>query len=191
MVYSIEYGIIDQTGPFCQPQIAGCRGLCGVDGPATAEGAGPRPARLATRAQSRDSRSGGTLSPAGTSGDAASNRLAAPPRQFGLFVPRGYVARMRRGDPNDPLLRQVLPLGDELDRVGLHGRSGRRRRGPTLGRAAAQVRRPRAARSSPAPVRSIAATAFADTILTTKRRSRSPNGSRRSPRSRPTRRSTK
>lgn len=33
---------------------------------------------------------------------------------FGLLVPRGYLARMRRGDPADPLLRQVLPLGDEL-----------------------------------------------------------------------------
>src|SRR5262245_34643907 len=33
---------------------------------------------------------------------------------FGLFAPRGYVARMKLGDPADPLLRQVLPLGDEL-----------------------------------------------------------------------------
>jgi EF-P beta-lysylation protein EpmB len=37
--------------------------------------------------------------------------------QFPLFVPRGYVARMRPGDPADPLLRQVLPLGDELREV--------------------------------------------------------------------------
>ncbi len=29
---------------------------------------------------------------------------------FPLRVPRGFVARMRKGDPNDPLLRQVLPL---------------------------------------------------------------------------------
>ncbi len=36
--------------------------------------------------------------------------------QFPLRVPRGFVARMRRGDPNDPLLRQVLPVLDE-DRV--------------------------------------------------------------------------
>lgn len=34
-------------------------------------------------------------------------------RLFGLRVPRGYVARMRRGDPADPLLRQVLPLDAE------------------------------------------------------------------------------
>jgi EF-P beta-lysylation protein EpmB len=34
-------------------------------------------------------------------------------RQFPLFVPRGYVARMRPGDRHDPLLRQVLPLSDE------------------------------------------------------------------------------
>lgn len=47
-------------------------------------------------------------------------------RQFPLRVPRGFVARMRRGDPHDPLLRQVLPLDDEdrhvpgfgLDAVG-------------------------------------------------------------------------
>jgi EF-P beta-lysylation protein EpmB len=35
--------------------------------------------------------------------------------RFPLRVPRGYVARMQKGDPTDPLLRQVLPLGDELD----------------------------------------------------------------------------
>jgi EF-P beta-lysylation protein EpmB len=35
--------------------------------------------------------------------------------QFGLFAPRGYVARMKRSDVDDPLLRQVLPLGVELD----------------------------------------------------------------------------
>ncbi len=33
--------------------------------------------------------------------------------QFPLKVPRGFVARMRYGDRNDPLLRQVLPLVDE------------------------------------------------------------------------------
>ncbi len=32
---------------------------------------------------------------------------------FPLRVPRGFVGRMRRGDPNDPLLRQVLPLAAE------------------------------------------------------------------------------
>jgi len=35
-------------------------------------------------------------------------------RQFPLFVPRGYVARMAEGDPADPLLRQVLPLDAEV-----------------------------------------------------------------------------
>jgi len=34
-------------------------------------------------------------------------------RAFPLRVPRGFVARMRRGDPTDPLLRQVLPLAEE------------------------------------------------------------------------------
>lgn len=32
---------------------------------------------------------------------------------FRLRVPRGFVARMRPGDPDDPLLRQVLPLDAE------------------------------------------------------------------------------
>lgn len=35
-------------------------------------------------------------------------------RDFRLLVPRGYVARMCPGDPNDPLLLQVLPLADEM-----------------------------------------------------------------------------
>ena len=35
-------------------------------------------------------------------------------RRFRLRVPAGFVQRMHRGDPADPLLRQVLPLGDEL-----------------------------------------------------------------------------
>lgn len=33
---------------------------------------------------------------------------------FPLRVPESYVRRMRPGDPHDPLLRQVLPLDDEL-----------------------------------------------------------------------------
>ena len=37
---------------------------------------------------------------------------------FRLQVPRGFVRRMRRGDPDDPLLRQVLPLGEELEVCG-------------------------------------------------------------------------
>lgn len=44
----------------------------------------------------------------------AAERAAA---KFGLFVPRAFVRRMRRGDSNDPLLRQVLPLGEELSDV--------------------------------------------------------------------------
>ncbi len=34
--------------------------------------------------------------------------------QFPLRVPRGFVARMRHGDPTDRLLRQVLPLDEEM-----------------------------------------------------------------------------
>lgn len=33
---------------------------------------------------------------------------------FRLLVPHSYVARMQKGDWNDPLLRQVLPLDEEL-----------------------------------------------------------------------------
>lgn len=59
--------------------------------------------------------------------DALAARLSVPATaQFPLRVPRGFVARMRHGDPHDPLLRQVLPLDDEdrlvpgftLDAVG-------------------------------------------------------------------------
>lgn len=58
---------------------------------------------------------------------ALAERISDPAaRQFPLRVPRGFVARMRHGDPNDPLLRQVLPVleedhvvpGFELDAVG-------------------------------------------------------------------------
>lgn len=41
----------------------------------------------------------------------------APATGFGLLVPRGYVARMRHGDPHDPLLLQVLPQGQETLQV--------------------------------------------------------------------------
>lgn len=33
---------------------------------------------------------------------------------FPLLVPRAFLERMKPGDPDDPLLRQVLPLGAEL-----------------------------------------------------------------------------
>ena len=33
---------------------------------------------------------------------------------FALRVPRGFITRMRRGDPDDPLLRQVLPIDREM-----------------------------------------------------------------------------
>ncbi|MGN6728400.1 MAG: EF-P beta-lysylation protein EpmB [Rhodanobacteraceae bacterium] len=40
---------------------------------------------------------------------ALADRLPARDAGFALRVPRGFVARMRRGDPRDPLLLQVLP----------------------------------------------------------------------------------
>jgi EF-P beta-lysylation protein EpmB len=41
--------------------------------------------------------------------------------QFPLKIPRSFVARMRRGDPQDPLLRQVLPITDEENEVAGFG----------------------------------------------------------------------
>ncbi|ANF57326.1 EF-P beta-lysylation protein EpmB [Halotalea alkalilenta] len=38
-------------------------------------------------------------------------------RLFKIRVPHAYLARMRRGDPFDPLLRQVLPIDRETDAV--------------------------------------------------------------------------
>jgi L-lysine 2,3-aminomutase len=49
--------------------------------------------------------------------DALASQLSdAAAAQFAMRVPRGFAARMRHGDPDDPLLRQVLPRLDE-DRV--------------------------------------------------------------------------
>jgi len=46
--------------------------------------------------------------------DALADRLATDGLQeFPLRVPQGFIERMRPGDPDDPLLRQVLPLDDE------------------------------------------------------------------------------
>lgn len=47
--------------------------------------------------------------------DVTAARLSA--RTFPLRVPRGFVQRMRRGDPLDPLLLQVLPLGAEQEQA--------------------------------------------------------------------------
>ncbi|TAM94927.1 MAG: EF-P beta-lysylation protein EpmB [Rhodanobacteraceae bacterium] len=43
--------------------------------------------------------------------------LPADDAGFPLKVPRGFIARMRQGDPHDPLLLQVLPQLTELDDV--------------------------------------------------------------------------
>ena len=44
---------------------------------------------------------------------------------FPLFVPREYVARMKKGDPRDPLLLQVLPLGDSAFTVTVQPVTGK------------------------------------------------------------------
>lgn len=38
-------------------------------------------------------------------------------REFPLLVPEPFLAKMRIGDAQDPLLRQVLPVQDELDKA--------------------------------------------------------------------------
>ncbi|HEX7768745.1 MAG TPA: EF-P beta-lysylation protein EpmB [Dokdonella sp.] len=47
----------------------------------------------------------------------AAGLLPARDTGFAMRVPRGFVARMRPGDPRDPLLLQVLPRAAELDDV--------------------------------------------------------------------------
>ncbi|HEU4663641.1 MAG TPA: EF-P beta-lysylation protein EpmB [Dokdonella sp.] len=49
--------------------------------------------------------------------DRADELLPAADTGFALRVPRGFVARMRPGDPDDPLLRQVLPTAAEFGDV--------------------------------------------------------------------------
>ena len=49
--------------------------------------------------------------------EALAHRLPADDAGFALRVPRGFVARMRHGDPLDPLLLQVLPQLAELVQV--------------------------------------------------------------------------
>ncbi len=53
---------------------------------------------------------------------ALADRLPARDAGFAVRVPRGFVARMRRGDPHDPLLLQVLPqLAECEDTPGFTG----------------------------------------------------------------------
>ncbi|MBN8727615.1 MAG: EF-P beta-lysylation protein EpmB [Xanthomonadales bacterium] len=49
--------------------------------------------------------------------DHAATLLPTADTGFAMRVPRGFVARMRRGDPHDPLLLQVLPRAAELGEV--------------------------------------------------------------------------
>ncbi len=50
-------------------------------------------------------------------GDHAASLLPGADTGFPLRVPRGFAARMRHGDPADPLLLQVLPQAAELGEV--------------------------------------------------------------------------
>ena len=42
---------------------------------------------------------------------------AVAEQQFKTRVPRGFAARMQQGNPNDPLLLQVLAVNEELQTV--------------------------------------------------------------------------
>jgi EF-P beta-lysylation protein EpmB len=50
-------------------------------------------------------------------GHLAGTLLPARDTGFGMRVPRAFAARMRRGDPADPLLLQVLPRSAELHEI--------------------------------------------------------------------------
>jgi len=49
--------------------------------------------------------------------DAAAINVHPLDRDFPLKVPRGFVQRMKKGDIHDPLLRQVLPVRDEIGQL--------------------------------------------------------------------------
>lgn len=42
-------------------------------------------------------------------------------RDFALRVPHSFIARMERGNPEDPLLKQILPIGQECKTVKGYG----------------------------------------------------------------------
>lgn len=44
-------------------------------------------------------------------------KIVITKQHFGLRVPRGYIARMRKADPDDPLLLQVLPRVEEQEQL--------------------------------------------------------------------------
>ncbi len=116
------------------PTMAGCRWLAAHDTrnpPRSVTSA----RRLATGAAGLRQRSRRNCCGSWGSARNGSSRPGRAAARFPLRVPRGYVARMRRGDPHDPLLRQVLPLAAELAETRATCRPGRRPRGPWPDRA--------------------------------------------------------
>lgn len=82
-----------------------------VSQPPDAAHASPTPLPRWQRAMKQAIRDAGELCQLlGLPGELASSSAAS---DFPVFAPRGFVARMRPGDPHDPLLRQVLPVVEE------------------------------------------------------------------------------
>ena len=83
--------------------------------------------QISSVAQSRAGTWHRSLAAAIRDADALVDRLALPEEyreparraanRFPVMVPESFLARMRPGDPDDPLLRQVLPLEAECDDV--------------------------------------------------------------------------
>jgi len=61
----------------------------------------------------RGGEQGGGESAAAVPAEPDSIENSLPDFGFPVFVPREFAARMKPGDPNDPLLRQVMPVSDE------------------------------------------------------------------------------
>ena len=69
---------------------------------------------------------------------------------FALRVPRPYIARMRRGDPDDPLLRQVLPTVQESQSVAGYGMDPLRESAAVVGSGLLHKKAPAGEREGPA-----------------------------------------
>ena len=91
--------------------------------PSAGEREGPAPRKKEPSAGEREGPAPRKKEPSAgvREGPAPRKREPVALRNFPLRVPRPYIARMRRGDPNDPLLRQVLPTARETETADGYG----------------------------------------------------------------------